>query len=763
MAAGARFSTAGLGFGVAFTLFDQFSGVADSIQSRFSGLDASIENFSQNINNSMGRIYSGMGLVASGLSLLAPVGLGIKYAGEFEAAEIGLTTLLKSEEAAHAAFEQIKQDAAKTPFNTQPLLQANAALISTGRSAEDARATVNALANAVAATDTSGQFNSTLARMATNLQQIGNLGVATGMDIKQFGMAGINIYQVLADATGKSMDELKEMPITYDMLSMALRKASEEGGLYAGATEKMSRSINGKFSTIADNAQFSLAAIGNAVMDFVHPALDMIIELTNKFQEFADTTEGQFTISVIIATLALMGLALAGAGVSMMLSGVIGMVSTVLAPFWPFIAVVSLVMFGLYKMAGSVENLMTLFKGLGEVFMSAGHDGFTMSAELEQALADIGLLDFVVAAGTWFVRLKEFFSGFVEGLMEVYDVTATVVGFIWNILVALFDGIVAVLEFFGIEIGKNQSSLESWMEAGKWVAYVLGTILVIAIAVLIKSLIAMAIAWVVGLWPIVLLLVIIGLVIAAFYYLYKGIMWVWENALVPLGNFLAAVFSPILDAIIAYFQFWWNVISWVGEALWSVLKPAIDAVGEAIAWLGDVLQPVWDAFASFFEWVGQGFSWLWDIVSGFFTGLWDFAVGMFDLGVSIVNGIWEGMKSLWNSMTEWLSKAWHDSILGQIVDYFTGENTTGPVAEAMNNIAGRDQQTQPVSGDNSGQLASIGNGVTAKNTGQYMTFQPQVVQSNTERVQNITIPVVLDGEKISQAVVTREKMEDARN
>lgn len=59
-------------------------------------------------------------------------------------------------------------------------------LITTGESAEKSREAINSLANAVALT---GGDSYALERMASNLQQIKNVGKATSMDIRQFGMA----------------------------------------------------------------------------------------------------------------------------------------------------------------------------------------------------------------------------------------------------------------------------------------------------------------------------------------------------------------------------------------------------------------------------------------------------------------------------------------------------------------------------------------------------------------------------------------------
>ena len=176
---------------------------------------------------------------------------GIDFNAKMEQYQTGLTTLLGSEEQALSAMEQIRKDAASTPFDVDSLTQANQMLISTGMSAGDARKDVLNLANAIAAT---GGGSAELSRMAANMQQVKNVGKATAMDIRQFAMAGINIYGLLADATGKTTEEVKDMEVSYELLSEALAKAAEEGGKYAGAMEAQSQTFNGQLSTMKDNA-----------------------------------------------------------------------------------------------------------------------------------------------------------------------------------------------------------------------------------------------------------------------------------------------------------------------------------------------------------------------------------------------------------------------------------------------------------------------------------------------------------------------------
>ena len=158
--------------------------------------------------------------------------------------------MLGDAQAANEAMAAIQEDAARTPFSVDSLTQANQLLISAGENAGYSRKVIMALGDAVSAT---GGGNAELSRMAANLQQIANVGKASAIDIKQFAYAGINVYQVLADYTGKSVQEVQNMTISYDLLSNALIAASEEGGRYYNAMDTQSQTMNGRVSTLKDN------------------------------------------------------------------------------------------------------------------------------------------------------------------------------------------------------------------------------------------------------------------------------------------------------------------------------------------------------------------------------------------------------------------------------------------------------------------------------------------------------------------------------
>lgn len=206
---------------------------------------------------------------------------------QMEKYQTAFTNMLGSAEKAASTLQQIKEDAARTPLDVASLVQANQLLISAGVGAGEARKTILALGDAVSA---AGGGNAELSRMAQNLQQVKNVGKAASIDIKQFAYAGIDIYGILADYTGKSTAEVQGMTITYDLLTAALQRASEEGGRYYNAMETQSQTLSGRLDTLRDNWSQFLGSLSEGLADvegnLVSAAAEWVQTLQTSFEEY---------------------------------------------------------------------------------------------------------------------------------------------------------------------------------------------------------------------------------------------------------------------------------------------------------------------------------------------------------------------------------------------------------------------------------------------------------------------------------------------
>lgn len=254
--------------------------------------------------------------------------VGVNYNAQMEQYRTMFTTLTGSAEEADRVISQLQADAQKSPFDSASLIQANQYLISAGVSADDARVMINNLGNAVAAT---GGGSAELERMAQNLQQIQNVGKATSQDIKQFANAGINIYGLLAESTGKTVEEVKEMDVTYEELSKAFAMASSEGGKYYGAMEAQGQTLNGSLSATKESIQMLLGSIMESAMPVIVQVLQKVQEIINYFMSMDEETKR--IILIIGAVIAAIGPALMIIG--SIISGIGSLISVIGMLFSP--------------------------------------------------------------------------------------------------------------------------------------------------------------------------------------------------------------------------------------------------------------------------------------------------------------------------------------------------------------------------------------------------------------------------------------------
>lgn len=306
------------------------------------------------------------------MTLTAPIvalgTVGVSYNAQLEQYRTMFTTLTGSAEEADKILTQLQQDAQKSPFDSSALIQANQYLISAGISAEDARKTILDLGNAVAAT---GGGSDELNRMAQNLQQIKNVGKASAQDIKQFANAGINIYGLLAETTGKTVEQVKEMDVSYEVLAEALAKASEEGGKYAGAMEAQGQTLNGSLNATKESVRMLLGEITESAMPIIVKILEKIREVISWLSSLDDETKK--TILIVGAIVAALGPALVIIGtIISSLGTLVGAIGMLISPMGLIVAAITAVIaigVALYKNWDEIKaKASELWTGIKDTF-----------------------------------------------------------------------------------------------------------------------------------------------------------------------------------------------------------------------------------------------------------------------------------------------------------------------------------------------------------------------------------------------------------
>jgi len=479
-------------------LGNTMQGVSDQINGIATNIDSIMKKNMEVIDRGNSMMATGVGLIGAGLAALVPVGLGVKFAGELEMAQIGFTTLLHSSELAASTIKQLRQDAADTPFEFNGVLATNRALIAATGSAEEARKTFLALGNITSAF---GQGEDVMVRMAQNLQGIKSSGRATMMDIKQFTNTGIPLWDLLSDHTGATVAQLKEMDITFEMITGALQKAGGQGGIYGNAMRDMAQSINGKFSTLSDEIKNAFAEIGFAVLPVLHPIIDLLTNMARAVGKLAGTRIGKVILGITLAFAGLlvvmggllvvmgfttsmsarlsqsfirMGFSAVGAafstgGLAGGLTAVASATWAALAPMLPYIAALGAIIAIGYilinnmgKQGNAWEKMKYMAIGTMEVFKTWNGTAFQLSQETHDALAKNGVLPYFLTFSTYVVRAKEYFDAFFSSTMAGWASIGDALSGIVDIFSIIFE---IIVELFP-ELGKATEGLNMFKMAG---------------------------------------------------------------------------------------------------------------------------------------------------------------------------------------------------------------------------------------------------------------------------------------------------------
>lgn len=194
---------------------------------------------------------------------------------EFENVRTNLQIVLGDAELAASTFEELKELGAKTPFSVTGLTDAATQLVQTGTAVEDLTETLRLLG------DVSGGSQEKFNRIVQNYAQIQSVGQTTAMDIRQFAMAGLPIYE-----------ELEKLGVqgnaTAEEINAAFKSMAGEGGTFFNGMVIQSETLTGKVSTLKDTWQefqatfaenTGLGQVWKGFLDFLTKSVEDFTEL----------------------------------------------------------------------------------------------------------------------------------------------------------------------------------------------------------------------------------------------------------------------------------------------------------------------------------------------------------------------------------------------------------------------------------------------------------------------------------------------------
>ena len=253
----------------------------------------------------------GHAIASIGRGMAGALKAGVEYNARMEQYSTSFTTMLGDQAKAQQLVNDLKVEAAKTPFGIEDLAGNMQTLLSFGMSLEDAKKHLNEIGD-ISQGDAVKMESLTLA-----FAQMSSTGKLTGQDLLQMINAGFNPLEEISRKTGKSIGEHKEDmakgAISADMVVDAFASAMAEGGRFYGAMDAQSQTFAGQLATLQDGVEnlkgLLAGGVSEALAGSVLPTVNgWIDELTAAFEEGGTSALVDTLGSVLQEALALIAL-----------------------------------------------------------------------------------------------------------------------------------------------------------------------------------------------------------------------------------------------------------------------------------------------------------------------------------------------------------------------------------------------------------------------------------------------------------------------
>ncbi|KEJ91137.1 tape measure protein [Synergistes jonesii] len=297
----------------------------------------------------------------------------IKLAANVEQTKMAFETLLGSAEKADAMVRKLTDFAAKTPFQLPGVTKSTQQLLAYGFTAESVIPMLTSVGDAVSGLGGDDEMMQSVIRA---LGQMKAKAKVSAEEMKQLGEQGINAWQYLSEAAGKSISETQELAKKGAFNAEATIKAILDGMAkqFKGGMEKQSQTVNGLLSTIKDNVVGAARVIGEGLTD----AFDLkgVLKRTNayltQFTALAEKSGFGKALKEMVPDSLKMGVIGLASAYSAKLAPALYMAATnavkANSAFLPMIGIVGGIYFAIAELSGVTDVLSPL----GESFLQSG-------------------------------------------------------------------------------------------------------------------------------------------------------------------------------------------------------------------------------------------------------------------------------------------------------------------------------------------------------------------------------------------------------
>ena len=330
--------------------------------------------------------FHGLGSKLAGLGLsIGAVDIGrriINAGGNEEDILARLEFALKDRGKAIAMNSELKAFARRTPIPIQDMRQQAAMLAPVF--GDQTMKYFKMLGDVVSGSG--GDFGN----IAYNFAQIKSMGRTYGIDLRQFAMQNIPIWQELAKVLNVPVEKMEEIStsgkITFDVVAKAFENMTKEGGIYFGAMEARAHTFRGQWQIIGNKMQEIWVKFFEKARPYLQQFSDWVEKQIESFDEWWPKLQfwGELAVKIGAVVLAFKTLA-----------GVIGIAKiamtafTVAANLNPIILALGTVAASVGAIYIGLERSVNLMQRLGEGEY-ASMSSESLNRLKESTISDIG-------------------------------------------------------------------------------------------------------------------------------------------------------------------------------------------------------------------------------------------------------------------------------------------------------------------------------------------------------------------------------------
>jgi tape measure domain-containing protein len=257
------------------TMARTFQGALDTNTQALSRLGAELRTV-QTHTQKTGSVFAGVfggnlvsqviGKVTGGITDLGKASLDL--VGNLESNTAALTSMAGSADAAQKQLATFRQFASKTAFNTDDVIKYAVQLEGVGVTGTKVVPTLRDIADALAGVGR-GADPQKLQQVTDAYLKVQTQGKAQTEELLQFADAGIPIFDVLAQALGKTSAQISDMAQKGELTAQVFDRAFDVGvqARWQGAAEKSSQTLQGIISNAQDVGTQFLTVLGKAAVE----------------------------------------------------------------------------------------------------------------------------------------------------------------------------------------------------------------------------------------------------------------------------------------------------------------------------------------------------------------------------------------------------------------------------------------------------------------------------------------------------------------